>query len=78
MDMVEVGYMGMEWINLVQGAGLSQAFVDMGDSQSVSQVVSPSVSQSVKKFATYCRLLYTKIQTKKISKQNLNRLSLEV
>jgi hypothetical protein len=61
--------MGMEWINLVQGAVLPQAFVDMDHSQ--------SVRPSVKKFATSCKLLQIKVQTKRISKQNLNRLCLE-
>jgi hypothetical protein len=57
MDMDEVGRMEMEWIILVQGAVLSQAFVDTGHSQ--------SVCQSVKIFATCCKLLEIKVQTKK-------------
>jgi hypothetical protein len=69
--------MGMEWINLVLGAVLLQAFVDIRASQSVGQSTSPSVRPSVKKFATYCRLLQTKAQTKNISKQNLKSLCLE-
>ena len=67
--MDEVGCTGMECINLVQCAVLSQAFVDMDHSQ--------SVGPSVKKFATCCKLLQIKVQTKKISKQNFNRLCLE-
>jgi hypothetical protein len=47
MDMDDVGCMVMGWINHVQGAVLSQAFVDMGHSQ--------SVGPSVKQFATRCK-----------------------
>lgn len=65
MDMDEMECMDMEWIYPVQCAALSPAFVDMGHSQ--------SVRQSVKTFATYCKLLQIKSQTKKISKHNLNR-----
>jgi hypothetical protein len=65
----EVVCTDMEGINLVLGAALSQVFVDMGHNQ--------TVPPSVKTFVTCCKLLQIKVQTKKMSKQNLNRLCLE-